>query len=346
MSQFNGPQPHPGVNPGGPGPHGPGPGFGGPGGPAPHGGYPQDPPKKKKGAPLGLLIGGGAGLLILVLVAAIFIPMAMKDRGKEAVEKLFAALSESDARTATMMTVDLTYGITDEMLRQSNEVAPLELKSVSNEGNDRYNIVFMLGDQEYRSTVRTVEEYSTVKVDDVTTNVSFDAGENFMGVAMNGLDVYSEQEVFPGVYQLTVSDNENVALNPSRMTIDLSEPSTQVELEALASDAGKEAAKEAIVEHLDDCMKWSSNNDELCPTIKEPPGHSITRVTWNIDTAKMKLTETNPSAGTYGGTVTVPASATYTEYDERYNSTEKSIDDTFEMELYVNLNSTAPHVVR
>lgn len=358
MSQPNGPQPHPGGAPhfgptgpqgpaGPPGPGGPGGpgGFGGPGGPGFPG--PQDPPKKK-GLPVGLLIGGGAFVLILIVMAALIIPAVTKDKGKAAIEDLFAALAESDARTAATLTGETgVYSVTDEMLRRSNELAPIELKSVKGAGDDRYTVVFTLGQEEYRTTVKAVERYGQVQVDDITTRVSFDTGESYMTVQMNGEDVYTDQHIYPGVYELSAKDNENVVFNPSQVTIDLSETSTTLKPEMLASDAGKEAAREAITKHIEQCVEYASTGTEGCPVKLDDSNTTIYAVEWELSSQGIEnFEETDASAAHYGGKVTVKAKATYTEYDENYNSSEKSKSGTFTEEIFVDLTAGEPRVVR
>lgn len=347
----NGPQPHPGgtppnqFGPGGPqGVHGPQsfgphglqgyPGYG-------PGGGPQDPPKKK-GLPLGLLIGGGAGALILILILAIAVPVMFRDKGKATIEEFFTALAESDAQTAASLTRDAgIYGITDEMLRRSNELAPISLDSVSKEEKGRYTVVFHLGPDEKRATVKVVEQYGGVQLDDVTTRVSFDVGDTFLSVSANGEHIIgSDQHLFPGVYELTARDNDYVVLDPAQMTVDLSEPSTTISPEILASDLGVEAAKQAISGKLEDCASYAGADTDGCPMKLDERGGHISGVTWALDPDDFDLQVTDESGTHYGGKVSFKASATYTWYSSDYRDRqEKTTNDTFSGEMYVDLSS-------
>ena len=284
------------------------------------------------------------GVLVLVLAAVLIIPAMTRDGGKEAVEDLFTALAESDAYGASELSVESTYNVTDEMLRRSNEIAPIELKSVENAGDGRYTVVYTLGPNEHRATVRAIEEYDSYKIDDVTTRVNFTFGDGYVDATVNGESAYGDMHLYPGTYDMAVN-NDNVQLNPSQFVVDLAEPTIDVAPEVLASDAGREAAKGAIWERIEDCAEYASADTDGCPMKIDEGENTIVGVDWSVEENSLEVEELDGAAEAYTVKATVTASATYTEYAaDSLDDEDKSITDEFSTEMVVDLTGPSPRV--
>lgn len=265
-------------------PQGPqGPGFQGPG-------LAPAPKSPRPSWLLPTILGGGAVLLVIVLIAGVAIVRSLGGGSSEGpgatVKAYFAALQAGDAKKA------LSYGkeapastelLTDELLKKQTQIAPIkDLKIVSE--TDSYlgqvHLTVTIGDVAYD------EELSMEKSGDqwklktaavqIKPSISSEADKKYLTVLGKPLPASGVAYVFPGALDLG-SSNSN--LTPQQSKYSVGDDKGQASVKGLSafsvgsyariqfglSDAGKSAAREQITAKYAACAASKQRYLQGCP---------------------------------------------------------------------------------
>lgn len=243
--------------------------------------YPAPAPKKpmSKGL-MWSLIGGGA-LLVLLIAAAIIVPALLRGPAPTAsssVEAYLTAISEGDAETA-LEYVD-PYGdkslLTDEVLKASNELAPITDIVVEESDSGSYEstvtATFSVGGETVERDF-TVYSYSDeFQISDGLSSVSL-SYFNGLGLTVNGVEPEDEYSyVFPGTYQLALA-YEQFALDSDSDTFQIIEPDDAevfYDVRPVLTEDGEATFRELVTAAIQECVAMK--------TLTTPCGMDVTDI--------------------------------------------------------------------
>ena len=227
--------------------------------------YPAPAPKKpmSKGLMWGL-IGGGA-LLVLLIAAAIIVPALLRGPAPTAsssVEAYLTAISEGDAETA-LEYVD-PYGdetlLTDEVLKASNELAPITDIVVEESDSGSYDSTvtasFSVGGETVERDFTVYDYGDEFVISDGLSSISL-SYFNGLGLTVNGVapeDDYSY--VFPGTYQLALG-YEQFAIGSETDTFRVVEDDDAeqfYDVQPVLTEDGEATFRELVTAAIQECV--------------------------------------------------------------------------------------------
>lgn len=243
--------------------------------PPPYGqqGYPGQPPfgtppKKKSSAGLILgIVGGVVALLLIAGVGGYFV--IVNSRPDSMVKEYFEALAAGDAEKALSFAAndpsDPTL-LTDEVLEASNALATITDVTITNRTERTVRVSYRIGGELDSVNYEVTKTSDGWKMREVAFPIGVVAGVKNVPAVINGVKVADVEKalVFPGTYEFATS-SKHLAWTEPQQTLrggTLQVPiSTRVEL----TDGGEDAARQAIRDRWDTCMKKRELKPKGCP---------------------------------------------------------------------------------
>ncbi len=218
-----------------------------------------------------------AAMLVIALVGCAGADRALHprlDTPVRAVAAFYQAVVAGDSARALNLVAeppsDRTL-LTDDVLKRSNELAPITNLSYAAQDDGRVAVTFSLGSSQQRAVVRTVAGPDGYRLTDGLGAIDFTT--ELTGVLVNGATWPAETAsaaVFPGAYEV-VTPHRYVVLKPLSGDLWLlpggeSETGTAAGLpKGSLSDAGRGAAVDATRLSLDACLAATDSNPSGCP---------------------------------------------------------------------------------
>lgn len=265
---------------------------------------PQPPRRSSKGLLWGLIGGGAALLLVAILVVALLVVPAITRSSvtaADAVKAYLTAVSQGDAKTALgyLESVPSKGLLTDEVLKESNRLAPISHISVAKggEGKNSATVIasYRIGDKTMSSVA-----YEAYRIKDswkIANGVSPVSFQSLSGLdaTINGVPTgkLTDAYVFPGTYEL--------ALDSKYFSIDGDATFTIVSPEdAAALYTVKTALNDAGVAQFRSLVRSAVEACVAMKTLATPCGMDITAI---------DLSGASPVEGTVARTLTADGSA-------------------------------------
>lgn len=275
-------QPDPGFGPQYPGQGQPGPPpFGEPvsafaprppGAPAPE---PPPAPPKRPSARAGLLIGGAAVLVALVVIVAMFFGKSpggaageQDPRPSDAAVRFLEAVAAGDSARALSLQQQRPKDnvlLTDAVLRESRQRAPISRIRVSQETPTEVELTYQLGNAEARGRFVPVKQPDgSYKVDRGTTTVQITRPKS-IPVLFNGVKIETnEVEAFPGTYEMSTG-MPYITFTETQFTVSGPTSFPRLAPAVTLTDAGRAAMLDATRRALDACIAAKDLNPPNCP---------------------------------------------------------------------------------
>lgn len=268
------------------------PGQGSPYGAAAYPGTPNGsggkPPKKKLGLILGIA-GGALAAIIAIIIAVVAISGAganntakgdgdgggtstsSKGDGKktvaksaeEAVKLYLNAIAKGDSATAIAL-LDKPGDkslLTDEVLKASNEIAPITKIKVDPATNKYYaqvDTTYMVGEDEVTTTYSVSERNGKWRISRGVQEVMLPSGISSLGATLNGVaiaDAAKSVNVFPGGYQLAITNKNFELTGTTDFVVESGDDySARPDAQVVMSADGSAAAQKAVVAAVQACM--------------------------------------------------------------------------------------------
>ncbi|WP_460782798.1 nuclear transport factor 2 family protein [Microbacterium tumbae] len=292
--------------------------------------YPLPAPAPKKPMSKGLLWGlvGGGVALVLIIAAAIIVPIALRGpqlTAGDVVENYLTAISEGDAEAA-MEYID-PYGdedlLTDEVLKASLELAPISGIEIGEYDEDRYDstvpVTFSIGETTVEREFDVYNYDDDWQISDGVTSVYLPSGFEGLGLTINGVEAPESAYVFPGTYEFAV-DNEAFAFEggASVFTIADDEDTEELwELTPVLSESGITTFQTLVKDAINECVAMK--------TLSTPCG-------WDI--SDIDLSGATPIEGTVTRTLTADGkSALENLTPEYYSGTTVTTYDSVDVDM-------------
>ncbi|MGW8483010.1 hypothetical protein ACWGJP_07705 [Microbacterium sp. NPDC055903] len=278
--------------------------------------YPAPAPSKpiSKGLIWGL-VGGGAALILLI-VAAIAVPLALRGpqvTAGDAVESYLTALQDGDAEAA-LEYVD-SYGntdlLTDEVLQASLDLAPISDIVIGEFDEDRYSatvpVTFSLGGQPIEREFDVYKYDDDWVIVDAVVSVYTVSGFEGLGLTVNGAEPPADEgfDVFPGTYAFELA-SDAFALEGGEPVVTIADADDAEELWELSpvlSESGSATFKTLVTDAINECVAMK--------TLSTPCG-------WDI--SDIDLSGATPIEGTVTRTLTDDGAATLADLTPEYYS--------------------------
>ena len=239
-------------------------------------GVPPPPRKKRRGPVLGLVLGGVAVLVAVVLVAGFLV---FRNDGKvEAVEKFFQALQDADAAAAIgqLATPPPDQSLmTDEVLATSVELGGVSMIDVLSSTDDSevdnagwVTVQLSAGGEETEIQYRVIKQRGEWRLTDAVVELSA-AGAGTYGTQriFNGATPKDDETflVLPGVYRVTTGspmitwDSGNLTFLGGVGAPDM------LNLSLKLTDEGSKAVDEALATMYERCLASKELEPKHCP---------------------------------------------------------------------------------
>ncbi len=220
-----------------------------------------------------------AGIMVVVLVVGLIViatnsvpgtaPVAARTP-EQVVEKFFDALQEHDAEAAIALQageVPASELLTDEVLRRSQEIAPISDVSVKQTGDASVHATYRLGTEEAQADFPVVQnEDGDWQLAHVTTTVQVTRPTN-VPVLVNDVELTADSvEAFPGAYLMTTSLTR-IEYDAEPFLVQGPESFPVLEPQPRLSAEGITAFRENVEEALAACMERRELEPEGCPQL-------------------------------------------------------------------------------
>ena len=220
-----------------------------------------------------------AGIMVVVLVVGLIViatnsvpgtaPVAARTP-EQVVEKFFDALQEHDAEAAIALQageVPASELLTDEVLRRSQEIAPISDVSVKQTGAASVHVTYRLGDEEAQADFPVVQNQDgDWQLAHVTTTVQVARPTN-VPVLINDVELTTDSvEAFPGAYLMTTSLTR-IEYDAEPFLVQGPESFPVLEPQPRLSAEGITAFRENVEEALAACMERRELEPEGCPQL-------------------------------------------------------------------------------
>jgi len=285
---------------------------------------PQPPKKSSKGLLWGLIGGGVVVLIAVVLVVALLVVPAISRSSAtaaDAVKGYLTAVSKSDAKTALgyLESVPNKDLLTDEVLKESNKLAPLGHITVAQGKDSSYSsevaATFTIGDKKIVTTYHVYKTKDVWKVGNGVQPISLSVLQG-LDATINGVSTakLTEPYVFPGTYALALTSKYFSFDGDSTFTIaNDTDSSALYDVKTTLNDAGVTEFRSLVRTAVEGCIAMK--------TLATPCGMDIT----SIDLSGATAVE-----GTVTRTLTADGSATLDALEPESNGSSPTVVSAYD----------------
>ncbi|MFX4273251.1 hypothetical protein ACQBAR_00450 [Propionibacteriaceae bacterium Y1685] len=259
---------------------------------------------------VGLALAAGVMALAMVVAAVVVLAPPRTTPGEQVVADYLHAIARADAKTALALLEERpadTSLISDEVLQQSQALAPLTVDEVSHGAGNGADGVLQMA-KITLGGVPTLWFFDAVQTpagwrirNGVNTVVNFDFDHAPYGVRVNGAEPTNVNDfaILPGVYQATTDSSFVTFVEDGRFDgEDMGLPAMQM------TAAGEALAKGAVGRHLEQCVKSTAKAPEGCPFSARPMGEVVGGYHWQLS-SEPEITVRTGQPLTSEGTVNV-----------------------------------------